>query len=48
MNKPAEFNFSYKVMTYINVFCSDVKLRVLNQSNSFLIVHLNYNCSESL
>ncbi len=48
MNKFAEFDFSYKVMMYVNVFCSDMKLRVLDQSNSFLIIYLNYNCSESL
>ena len=30
MNKSAEFNFFYKVMMYINVFCSNVKLKILN------------------
>ncbi len=48
MNKSAEFNFSYKVMIYVNVFCSDIKLRILNQSNSLLIIHLNCNCLKSL
>jgi len=48
MNKSAEFNFSYKVMIYVNVFCFNVKLRILNQSNSFLIVHLNHDCLKSL
>jgi len=48
MNKSAEFNFSYKVMIYINVFHSNIKLRVLNQSNSFLIIYLNHNYSEFL
>jgi len=48
MNKSAEFDFSYEVMMYVNVFHSDIKLRVFNQSNSFLIVHLNHNCLKSL
>jgi len=48
MNKSAEFDFSYKVMIYVNVFHSNVKLRVLNQNNNFLIVHLNCNCSKFL
>jgi len=30
MNKSAEFNFSYEVIMYINVFHSNIKLRVLN------------------
>ncbi len=30
MNKSAEFNFSYKVMMYVNVFCSDIKLKIFN------------------
>ncbi len=48
MNKLAEFNFSYEVMMYVNVLYINMKLKVLNQSNSFLIIHLNHNCSESL
>ncbi len=48
MNKSAEFNFSYKMMIYVNVFCSDIKLRVFNQSNNFLIIYLNYDCLKSL
>ncbi len=48
MNKSVRFDFSYKVMMYINVFYSNVKLRILSQSNSFLIVSLNYNCLKSL
>ncbi len=48
MNKSAEFNFSYKVMMYINVFHSNMKLRVLDQSNSSFIVYLNCNCLKSL
>ncbi len=48
MNKSAEFNFSYKVMMYINVFCFNVKFRILNQDYSFLIIYLNYNCLKFL
>jgi len=48
MNKLAEFDFSYEVMIYINVLYINVKFRVLNQSNSSLIVYLNHNCLKSL
>ncbi len=48
MNKSAEFDFSYEVMIYVNVLHTDIKLRVLNQSNSFLIVYLNCNCLKLL
>ncbi len=48
MNKSAEFDFSYKVMMYINVFYINIKFRVLNQDYSFLIVYLNYNCFKFL
>ncbi len=48
MNKSVRFDFSYKVMIYVNVFCFNIKFRVLNQSNSSLIVHLNCNCLKSL
>ncbi len=48
MNKSAEFNFFYEVMMYINVFHFNIKFRVLNQSNNFLIVYLNHNCFKSL
>jgi len=41
MNKSAEFDFSYEVMIYVNVFHFNIKLKVLSQSNNFLIVHLN-------
>ncbi len=30
MNKSVRFNFFYKVMIYVNVFCFNMKLRVLN------------------
>ena len=48
MNKSAEFDFSYKVMIYVNVLCIDIKFRVFNQDYSFLIVHLNCNCLKLL
>ncbi len=48
MNKSVKFNFSYEVMMYVNVLCTDVKFRVLSQSNSFLIVHLNCDCLKFL
>jgi len=30
MNKLIRFDFSYKVMIYVNVFCSNMKLRIFN------------------
>jgi len=48
MNKSAEFDFSYEVMMYVNVLCIDMKFRIFSQDYSFLIVHLNCDCSESL
>ena len=48
MNKSVRFDFFYEVMIYINVLCTDIKLRVFSQSNSFLIVYLNYNCLKLL
>jgi len=48
MNKSAEFNFFYEVMMYINVFHFNIKLRILDQNNSFLIIHLNHDYSELL
>jgi len=48
MNKSVRFDFSYEVMTYINVFCFNIKFRILSQDYSFLIVYLNYDCLKSL
>ncbi len=48
MNKSVKFNFSYKVMMYVNVLYTDIKFRILSQDYSFLIIYLNYNCLKFL
>ncbi len=48
MNKSAEFDFSYKMMMYINVLHTDIKFRIFSQDYSFLIVYLNCNCLKFL
>ncbi len=48
MNKSVRFDFSYEVMMYINVLCTNIKFRVFSQNYSFLIVHSNCNCFKLL
>ncbi len=48
INKFMRFNFSYKVMMYVNVLCTDIKFKVFSQDYNFLIVHLNCNCLKYL
>lgn len=48
VNKARGFDFSYEVVTYVDVLCTDVKFRVLSQRNGPLIVHANRDCLEPL